>query len=428
VSVDGLACSERVEFASLSKQDEALLHQQVLDLKRSWQEFRAGSSERFERLSAAVIRTSRQMAKPSIALDARNVGCVYNGTTYAALGIADGFKLLEPAWDIALLANPQAAEFHDLERAYPEWPVYTTLPDRAFTVALQLSQPWHIQNMVDVHSLSLFNAVLMLDTIAWDVVYAAAPHLEGTWRFVADHADALLFESEFTRQRFVTRFPTEPRRDVPTFVSYLSCDPEEHVRSDVLDSRCDEEFIFVVGNELDHKDVRPTTELLAISFPYQPIRTLGPAPAGSPFTTSLASGWLAEHEVHRLYATARLVVFPSFYEGFGLPIVTALAYGRTVLARRSTLLAEVAARCSPARGRLVAFERRDELVELIGRALHGAELPEEPLGVALRGRPPKGWRDVAADILGFLEPLVRQPGSRWLARERAVRQLLAYRT
>jgi hypothetical protein len=36
-------------------------------------------------------------------------------------------------------------------------------------------------------------------------------------------------------------------------------------------------------------------------------------------------------------------VFPSFYEGFSFPTLKGFSYGRTVLARRSDLLFEVAA-------------------------------------------------------------------------------------
>ena len=54
--------------------------------------------------------------------------------------------------------------------------------------------------------------------------------------------------------------------------------------------------------------------------------------------------------MHRLYAAAKLVVFPSFYEGFGLPVVTALAYGRTLCARESPVLTEVALSAARAAG------------------------------------------------------------------------------
>ena len=60
--------------------------------------------------------------------------------------------------------------------------------------------------MIDLHVAAAYNAYLFLDTISWDVAYPAPRHLDGTWRFMADHADGLIFISEYTRARFRRRF------------------------------------------------------------------------------------------------------------------------------------------------------------------------------------------------------------------------------
>ena len=428
VGIDGLACDVAAvqPLPAISAQDHLTLRRLVPDLERAWQESRGGSRERFERLATMAINPSKPTPRPSLLLDVRNVGPIYNGTTQAVLGMVNGLKALQPKWDVALLANAEGAMFHDFTRVYAGWPVHTTLPDRPFTAALRPSQPWHIREMADLHSVSLFNAYLMLDTIAWDIAYAAPPQLEGTWQFMADHADAFLFDSHFTQQRFVERFPSGG--SVPGLVTHLSFDPAEYARTDVPTTSDGGEFILVIGNSLDHKDVRHTVEVLASAFPFRHIRALGPADAVSPFVSAHHSGAVPEVDIHRLYAGARFVVFPSFYEGFGFPILTALAYGRTVLARRSALLEEVAAQCG-GRGRLVVFDRREELVELIGRLVHGDPVAEYPLGLGLANGRPKTWGDVAQDTLDFLEACVREPSrSRWIAREQAVRQLVAYRT
>jgi glycosyltransferase involved in cell wall biosynthesis len=428
VGIDSVPCDTVAvrPLSDVSARDHVLLHRLVPDIDRAWEESRGGSRERFERLCTASIDATKTTPRPSLLLDVRNVTPTYNGTTQAILGITNALKEHQPKWDVALLASVDGAVFHDLKRVYAGWPVHTTLPDRPFTAALRPSQPWHIQEMVDLHSVSLFNAYLLLDTIAWDIAYAAPPHLEGTWRFLADHADAFLFDSHFTRQRFVERFPSAG--SVPGRVMHLSFDPNEYARADVRNTAGGDEFILVIGNNLDHKDVRRTVEALASAFPFRHIRALGPADVVSPFVRAQHSGDLPESEIHRLYAGAQFVVFPSFYEGFGFPILTALAYGRTVLARRSALLEEVAAQCD-GRGRLVAFDRREELVELLGRLVHGEPVLEHPLGLGLANGRPRTWADAAHDALDFLESRVREPSRRrWIARESAVRILTAYRT
>jgi glycosyltransferase involved in cell wall biosynthesis len=414
-----------ISFQSLPEADRVLLRELLPDVERTHEEFGTGAIAPTETLLARGLPKAYG-EKPSLLLDIRNVLPGMNGTAVSALGICGGLHALQSEWDVTLLALKESIAYHEMERVFPKWHVRTTLPNRQFTAALRLSQPWVIQQMVDLHQAAPFNAYLFLDTISWDIAYPAPRHLDGTWRFMADHADGFLFISEFTRDRFVRRFPSGA--DVPGFVSYLSFSPADYVHPDVKPSKPaanTDDFIFIVGNEYDHKDVSRTIELLTTAFPYQSIVALGPAKAASPRVTVLQSGTLSELDIHRLYANARAVVFPSFYEGFGFPILTTLAYGGTLLARRSTLLDEVAARCAP-HGRIVPFDRRDALVELIGRLLHGEPVPELPLGAALDRGQPLSWQDVGRGIVDFLSSLSGDLSrSRWAAREHAIRQLMA---
>lgn len=56
----------------------------------------------------------------------------------------------------------------------------------------------------------------------------------------------------------------------------------------------------------------------------------------------LLLGYVADSELPALYSGARLFVFPSLYEGFGLPVVEAMACGVPVLSSNASSLPEVA--------------------------------------------------------------------------------------
>ncbi len=419
--VIGAECDRPAEcLVGLTRAETRRVRDLDPEFGRGQLEWRGGSLELFEKLTGQLLRSAHG-GRPSLLLDMRNVRATFNGTTAAALGAACGLHRARPAWDVAVLAHPAGAAFHDFATTFTGWPVYTSAAPSGFTAALRLSQPWHIDEMIDLHLAARLNAYLMLDTIAWDVQYVAPPHLDGTWRFLSAAADGLLFISDFSRQRFQIRFPRATERK--TAVCHLSFDPADYTRPELLDAP-EDDYILVVGNHLDHKDVAATVRALASAFPFERIEALGPSPFRSPRVTSHASGTLAAIDVHRLYAAAKLVVFPSFYEGFGLPVVTALAYGRTLCARESAVLTEVASLCPP-RGRVIPYGHRDALIDVVGRLLHGLPTQGLPVGAAVNGHVPAivgtdGRRARAipayADRIGLRRGLAdagrsRQPGT-----------------
>ena len=335
---------------------------------------------------------------PSLLLDLGNVAAQFNGTSYAAISIAQALHDGPWSWPVEVATNEAAAEFHRLAGRFPKWSVRTAAPSRAHTIGLRLSQPWHVNELVRLHRSTLFNVFLVFDTIAWDTACLGPIEIEPVWRSMASSADALMFISRFSRDRFETRFgkSAHGRHEV----SLLSCDPADYRRST---AQSVPGSLLLVGNAYDHKHVNRTAELLVRAFPYAPITAIGATSAPSRVQRR-ASGQITDGEMHDLYAASDLVIVPSFYEGFGLPIVTGLAYGRTVIARRSPLLQEIAREIG-AGGRLVDFATPEELVDRIGLLLHGRPVPTIAPALPV-GKTPRNWTRVAADIVGVLESLV----------------------
>ena len=53
-------------------------------------------------------------------------------------------------------------------------------------------------------------------------------------------------------------------------------------------------------------------------------------------------GFVSERELAALYAGATLLLYPSLYEGFGLPVLEAMACGTPVIASNTSSIPEIA--------------------------------------------------------------------------------------
>jgi glycosyltransferase involved in cell wall biosynthesis len=82
------------------------------------------------------------------------------------------------------------------------------------------------------------------------------------------------------------------------------------------------------------------------------------------------TGFVDDDELLQLYNACDMMVFPSFYEGFGLPILEAMACGRAVACSNTSSMPEVA----NAAGILFDPANRDEIVRSMRDILLDAEL------------------------------------------------------
>ncbi len=112
----------------------------------------------------------------------------------------------------------------------------------------------------------------------------------------------------------------------------------------------------------------------------------------------LFTGFVPDAVLKSLYQTTELFVFPSLYEGFGLPIVEALTCGATVVASNSSSMREILADDS------LLFDARDpaEIARAIEFGLTDDRARSSSQRVAETARRRFTW-DVVADVtLGFL--------------------------
>ncbi len=113
-------------------------------------------------------------------------------------------------------------------------------------------------------------------------------------------------------------------------------------------------------------------------------------------------GFVPDEDLPALYSAADLFVFPSLYEGFGLPVLEAMACGAPVVTSNTSSLPEVAGEAAL----LVDPTSVEELAGDMRRVLEKEELREE-----LRAKGPKQaakfrWENAARETLSVYEAVL----------------------
>ena len=117
----------------------------------------------------------------------------------------------------------------------------------------------------------------------------------------------------------------------------------------------------------------------------------------------LFTGFVPHHHLPVLYSLADLFVYPSLYEGFGLPCLEAMACGCPVVSSACTSLPEVVGDA----GMLVDPEDLDALVDAVSTMLFDKNVREECVKKGLKKASEFTWESAAAAMVTVLRGLAK---------------------
>jgi glycosyltransferase involved in cell wall biosynthesis len=167
-------------------------------------------------------------------------------------------------------------------------------------------------------------------------------------RRAASRSDFIITVSQFTaaQVRDLLGFPGERIRVIPHGISMSPSDGGAGTQR--------EKLVLFVGAIQRRKNVGALIEAFS-AMPADWRLVLAGAPSGygaeeilqgleaSPARSRIVvSGYVPKDELARLYRRASIFAFPSLAEGFGMPVLDAMAYGVPVLTSNSSALREVA--------------------------------------------------------------------------------------
>jgi len=382
-------------------------HRQILLFRYPEYERKVAAYERFHKDPVERFSPLLTPHRPRILYDLFHLPPAYTGTSDFGLNLLRELsRIVEDEFELSVGVHPEVRFFsHELAG----YRIYNDLPDSSevFDLVFKPCQIFSWIEFVRMDRLSPRLAVCLLDIIGVRCEYLSSPRRQIVLQRTVELSDHIFTISEFSRSDFAAYY----RTDIPMQAIHLGT----NFGMTAADFRAGE-YVLLMGNEYAHKGLRDAIDHLG---PNLPLVILGGKQGGkqdSPRANvrRFVSGKLTRQRLRELYAGARVVVYPSHYEGFGLPVVDTLALGKPVVVLDSAVNRELASTLGDANlHRIGSMRDLRSIVETLFRA--------EPAQKA-NGKEPRRWRDVAQDYAqAFREILSRDFD---LARIRARWELL----
>lgn len=321
-------------------------------------------------------------------------------------------------YEIETWANAALPTKMDRTTGAPGIDTMTRYPNKLLNASMRMFKTPHIERfassapslcwMPNPHFIALSPSLPLALTIH-DLTFETYPEFfslkQRLWhravapRALAHRADAVLAVSETTKRDLVERWHLPPEKIAvtlegvaPEFFEAPSPDVLQRVRTN---RRLPERFILHVGAlepRKNHLGLLDAYHQLRPQERYAGLGLVLAGPAGwnnaailqairrSPYRNDIRLlGYVDDLERRCLYRLASLLAFPSFYEGFGLPPLEAMASGLPVVASHAGALSEIV----ETTGLLTDPYRPTEIAAAIDAVLDSPALAER---YAARGR------------------------------------------
>jgi glycosyltransferase involved in cell wall biosynthesis len=306
------------------------------------------------------------------------------------------------------------------------------MPDRAMTgwwdcTGYSLPFPRRLWGSFDCYlSTSLMSPVLSRGevlTIVYDLIPLRLPALfpeHGMFREqirrVCQRSSALIAISERTKQDLIELMDVEPER-IHVVYPGQNCDAKRlspnQIATVLARHRIDRPYVLYVGSLGPHKNVptllrayeqarlakKVSAALVLAGGTEWGEETLAVLESLKVKQDVIVTGFIQDEDLPGLYAGAELFVFPSLYEGFGLPVLEAMAYGKAVVVSNGGAIPEViggAGICVDAQD---VAELAEAMIQVLGHRSRREAMEQASLAQAARF----SWETSAAVLAGLME-------------------------
>lgn len=244
----------------------------------------------------------------------------------------------------------------------------------------------------------------------WYTIWSAKTALKKLWRVIVP--------SEFVRQELLHFFNRAPEHKI-TVIKHgthteifeslnLEAESQEILRFYGIDS----DYLITLGRLEEKKNTVgsiqafnfvkknfPNLKLLLVGSPGYGYEKVKQTIEESPFKNDIiVAGWVKEKDLAVLLSQAKVMLFPTRYEGFGLPILEAFVAGVPVVTGQGSSVAEVG-------GEAVLYtnpENVQEIADNVELLLNNPELVLEKINLGKERLAKFTWQKTAEETLALL--------------------------
>lgn len=328
----------------------------IAHVENQWKQFNIDPLIHFSEVLETTIR-------PSVLIDASSLPPTMNGTArnvtsfLAALEIQIATHELD--WDISVIVPPASQTALGLNSPGIKWISPEAEIAVSFHLGISMTPVSSIEQCIKMNSLCARWLVLHLDIIALRALQFLSQNTQASSavRLYLEQADAVVFISEFSERDAVNYFGEIQGLDQRATVIHQGT----HFESQ--GAQADEPlqpYVLVLGNSFPHKQVDATFQALLESE--IPVRRV---PQG-----------ISDNELLKLMSQATVLVFPSMYEGFGLPVAEAAALGKPLVVWDTDISREVSGVLGTEKENTFCTSI-ENVVETVRSALRNTQYPSE---------------------------------------------------
>ena len=238
-------------------------------------------------------------------------------------------------------------------------------------------------------------------------------------RFALKHAKTIFTVSQFTKKEIQEVFEAKNKNIKVIYSGYDKNKYNTHQNLEKTNSilkkyNITKPFLLFIGRLEEKKNIRGLIEAFGIlneKYPQTNIKLLLIGQPGLNFDKVfeiakkyniekqlITPGWISNDETPNIMSAAEIFIFPSFYEGFGIPVLEAMSCGTPVITSKAASLPEVGGDAAY----YIDPNKPEEIAAAINKILTDKHIYKILRKKGLENANKFSWKKCARETLGYI--------------------------